>query len=69
MKDKTWKKRGNAVDYHDLYIKMFGSAADAVETLDATINALTALREKLILEQQKAERRVIRADDEPNQAG
>ena len=57
------------MDYHGLYLNMFGAAADTVDVLNATIDALVALREKLILEQQEAEEVVICTDDDLDQTG
>jgi len=55
------------LDYHDLYIKMFGATADAVEALDTTIDALVALRKKLILAQRETENAVISVEEDPEQ--
>jgi len=62
------KRRDDFLDYHDLYIKMFGGTADAVETLDTTIDELVALRKKLILAQREAENAVTAADEDAGQA-
>ena len=52
------------MDYHALYIKMFGVTADAVETLDDTIAALVALRKKLIAAQREAENAVTASEED-----
>ena len=52
------------MDYHDLYLKMFGATEDTVDMLDTTIYTLTTLRKKLVSTQQEAENAVIGEGDE-----
>ena len=51
------------MDYHSLYLKMFGVTADAVDVLDSTIKMLSLLRTELILAQQAAEDEIIQEND------
>ena len=57
------------MDYHELYIKLFGTVADTVDALDDTVKTLLLLRERLITVQREAEDAVIRMGEDEEPAG